>query len=43
YAVSHSSAIYVFDREGNPRLLMRPDLSGEEIRHDLAALIQEDA
>lgn len=24
YAVSHSSAIYVFDREGNPRLLMRP-------------------
>ena len=43
YAVSHSSAIYVFDREGNPRLLMRPDLSREEIRHDLAALIQEDA
>ena len=41
YAVSHSSAIYVFDREGNPRLLMRPDLSGEEIRHDLVALIQE--
>ncbi|EHJ04218.1 electron transport protein SCO1/SenC [Marinobacter manganoxydans MnI7-9] len=43
YAVSHSSAIYVFDREGNPRLLMRPDLSREEIRHDLVALIQEDA
>ncbi|EDM49507.1 SCO family protein [Marinobacter algicola] len=41
YAVSHSSAIYVFDREGNPRLLIRPDLSGEEIRHDLVALIQE--
>ncbi|BES70830.1 SCO family protein [Marinobacter nanhaiticus D15-8W] len=41
YAVSHSSAIYVFDREGNPRLLIRPNLSGEEIRHDLVALIQE--
>ena len=43
YAVSHSSAIYVFDREGDPRLLMRSDLSAEEIRHDLVALIQEDS
>lgn len=41
YAVSHSSAIYVFDREGDPRLLMRSDLSAEEIRNDLVALIQE--
>lgn len=41
YAVSHSSAIYVFDREGDPRLLMRSGLSAEEIRHDLVALIQE--
>ena len=43
YAVSHSSAIYVFDRDGSARLLIRPDLKAEEIRHDLVALIQEDS
>ncbi len=43
YAVSHSSAIYVFDRDGSARLLIRPDLKAEEVRHDLVALIQEDS
>jgi len=42
YAVSHSSAVYVFDREGEARLLLRSDLSRDEIRDDLLALVQED-
>ncbi|PXX91764.1 cytochrome c oxidase assembly protein [Marinobacter vulgaris] len=41
YNVSHSGAVYVFDREGNARLLFRPDLSVEDIRTDLVALAQE--
>lgn len=41
YNVSHSGAVYVFDREGNARLLFRPDLSVEDIRADLVALAQE--
>ncbi|WP_296932457.1 SCO family protein [uncultured Marinobacter sp.] len=41
YEVSHSSAVYVFDRTGNARLLIRPDLSPEEIRQDLVALIEQ--
>lgn len=41
YNVSHSSAVYVFDREGNARLLLRPGLSPEQISEDLAQLAQE--
>lgn len=41
YNVSHSSAVYVFDREGNARLLFRPELSVEDIRADLIALAEE--
>ncbi|MDL0433520.1 SCO family protein [Marinobacter sp. TBZ242] len=41
YNVSHSGAVYVFDREGDARLLFRPDLSVEDIRADLVALAQE--
>ncbi|NMT64924.1 SCO family protein [Marinobacter orientalis] len=41
YNVSHSGAVYVFDREGAARLLFRPDLSVEDIRTDLVALAQE--
>mgnify|MGYP000285953301 CR=1 FL=1 len=42
YAVTHSGAVYVFDREGNPRLLIRPeDLSAQAIRQDLVALLEE--
>lgn len=41
YNVSHSGAVYVFDREGDARLLFRPDLSVEDIRTDLVALAEE--
>ena len=41
YNVSHSGAVYVFDREGKARLLIRPELSVEEIRTDLVALAEE--
>ncbi|HEA52063.1 SCO family protein [Marinobacter antarcticus] len=41
YNVSHSGAVYVFDRKGNARLLFRPDLTIEDIRTDLVALAQE--
>ncbi|AZT85803.1 SCO family protein [Marinobacter sp. NP-4(2019)] len=43
YAVSHSSAVYVFDREGKARLLLRPELSADEIRQDLIALASENS
>lgn len=41
YNVSHSGAVYVFDREGKARLLIRPELSVEEIRTDLVALAEK--
>ncbi len=41
YNVSHSSAVYVFDREGNARLLLRPGLSPEQISEDLVQLARE--
>ncbi|MBC7182005.1 MAG: SCO family protein [Marinobacter sp.] len=41
YNVSHSSAVYVFDRDGKARLLLRPDLSPEQISKDLAQLAGE--
>ena len=41
YNVSHSSAVYVFDRSGNARLLLRPGLSPEQISEDLAQLARE--
>ncbi|MFL1455486.1 SCO family protein [Marinobacter sp. GN3S48] len=43
YAVSHSSAVYVFDRDGEARLLIRPDLSADQIRQDLIALARENS
>lgn len=42
YNVSHSGAVYVFDREGKARLLFRPDLSVEQMTADLMALAEED-
>jgi protein SCO1/2 len=39
YDVTHSSAIYVFDREGHARLLATPGSSNEEILHDLDILV----
>ncbi|XKH01678.1 SCO family protein [Marinobacter nauticus] len=41
YNVSHSSAVYVFDHKGRARLLLRPDLSPQEISEDLARLADE--
>lgn len=41
YNVSHSSAVYVFDRNGHARLLLRPDLSPEQVSEDLAQLARE--
>ena len=41
YNVSHSGAVYVFDREGKARLLIRPELSVEDIRMDPVALAEE--
>lgn len=38
YNVSHSSAVYVFDGQGEARLLLRPDLSAEQIARDLTQL-----
>lgn len=38
YNVSHSAAVYVFDGKGNARLLLRPDLSREQITEDLTRL-----
>lgn len=42
YDVSHSSAIYAFDREGNARLLLRSELTPEQIAEDLTHLLNED-
>lgn len=41
YTVSHSSAVYVFDREGRARLLFRPTDSVAAISSDLKRLISE--
>lgn len=41
YDVSHSSAIYVFDRQGDARLLIRSDLSPELIAEDLTQILEE--
>ncbi len=39
YEVSHSSAIYVFDRDGNPRVLFTPADKQEDLVHDLHLLL----
>jgi protein SCO1/2 len=38
YNVSHSAAVYVFDGEGEARLLLRPGLTKEQITGDLTQL-----
>jgi len=43
YDVSHSSAVYVFDEEGRARLLLRSQLSRDEISEDLTTLAREAA
>lgn len=39
YAVSHSSAVFVFDAEGRARLLIQPELGAGEIAADLERLV----
>ncbi|MFO7529466.1 MAG: SCO family protein [Marinobacter sp.] len=41
YNVSHSSAVYVFDRSGKARLLLRPGLTPQQVSEDLAHLASE--
>jgi protein SCO1 len=41
YEVSHSSAVYVFDRKGDARLIIRPTDSIEALTSDLQRLIAE--
>lgn len=42
YEVSHSSAIYVFDRDGNPRVLYTPADKQEDLVHDLQLLLNQE-
>jgi protein SCO1/2 len=39
YAVYHSSAVFVFDRDGHARLLVTPDETSDQLAADLKALI----
>lgn len=41
YPVSHPSGVFVFDRRGEARLLIRLDDTREAIRHDLERLLAE--
>ena len=39
YEVSHSSAIYIFDRDGKARLLSTPERAQDDLVHDLHLLL----
>jgi protein SCO1/2 len=39
YEVSHSSAIYIFDRDGKARLLSTPERTQDDLVHDLHLLL----
>jgi len=41
YEVSHSSAVYIFDRDGNARLLSTPSDTPASLVHDLTILLNE--
>jgi protein SCO1/2 len=41
YEVSHSSAIYVFDRDGKARLLATPANQQDDLVHDLHQLLSQ--
>ena len=43
YEVSHSSAIYLFDRDGHARLLATPAASQDDLVHDLSLLLDTGA
>jgi protein SCO1/2 len=40
YEVTHSSAIYIFDRQGRARLLATPGSTNDAIFHDLKILVE---
>ena len=40
YEVSHGTALYVFDRDGEVRLLAREDEPIDDLQHDLEALLR---
>ena len=42
YEVTHSSAIFIFDKKGETRLMARSDDSADAIAHDLKLLINGD-
>jgi protein SCO1/2 len=41
YEVTHSSAIYIFDRAGRAQVLATPGSSNDEILHDLKILVEQ--
>lgn len=41
YEVTHSSATYIFDREGRARLLATPGSTNDAIFHDLKILVEQ--
>jgi protein SCO1/2 len=41
YEVTHSSAIYIFDRNGHARLLVTPGTGNDAILHDLKILVAQ--
>lgn len=41
YEVTHSSAIYFFDREGRAQVLATPGASNDEMLHDLKILVEQ--
>jgi protein SCO1/2 len=41
YEVSHSSAIYIFDRDGKARLLATPSNTPDQLVHDLHLLLSQ--
>jgi protein SCO1/2 len=43
YEVSHSSAIYLFDRQGRARALATPSASQDDLVHDLHLLLDQGA
>jgi protein SCO1/2 len=43
YEVTHSSAVYIFDRDGQARLLATSGDSPDAIAQDLQRLIEHDA
>lgn len=42
YEVSHSSAVYVFDRDGHARVLSTPASAQDDLVHDLKLLLKQD-